>query len=108
VLLGMLVIHDRADAVRIADELLNRRLIAGYNLIAMDSAFWWKGETLRHPETLILLKSRKEEFEVVESAVKELSGYEVPELFAVEPTQVGEALRTWVRAEASTSQTSAT
>jgi periplasmic divalent cation tolerance protein len=93
------VIHDRHDAERIASDLLRSKLVAGYNLLQVDSAFWWKAEVLSQPETLVLLRSRSDLYDAIESRVSELSGYSVPEIFAVEPMRLNAAYSSWVDGE---------
>jgi periplasmic divalent cation tolerance protein len=93
------VIHDRADAERIAQDLLQSRLVAGYNLLGVESAFWWKGETLAHPETFILLRTTQELYDKLEARIAELSGYSVPEIFAVQPSRINAAYASWVSQE---------
>lgn len=94
------IIHSRADAERIAGGLLQRRLVAGYNLLGVDSAFWWKGEVLKGSETLVLAKGVAGSFDRVAEYIKAESGYEIPELLSVRPEQVLDAYRRWVSAEA--------
>jgi periplasmic divalent cation tolerance protein len=94
-----LVIHDKKDAITIADSLLERRLIAGYNLLGVESAFWWKGEVLREPEAVLLLKTRRNNFAAIEEYVKKATGAEVPDILALTPEQVGAAHAAWVQTE---------
>jgi periplasmic divalent cation tolerance protein len=96
----IVVIHDRADAERIACDLLNVRLVAGYNLLDVQSAFWWKSEILGHAETFVLLRTVEGNFDRIEARVTELSGYQVPEIFAIRPDRIGNAYADWVRTEA--------
>lgn len=98
-ILIFLVIHAKEDAVNIAESLLTERLIAGYNLVAVESGFWWKSGILREPEIVLLLKTRSENFAAVEEHVKATTGAEVPEILALTPAQVGSAYETWVRGE---------
>lgn len=95
-ILVMTTLHEKEDAVRIGLGLLKDRLIACYNLFPVDSAFWWKGEIENYNETLMLLKTRKENFEKIEKYIKEHSGYEVPEIIALEPQNISKSYLKWV------------
>lgn len=99
-ILVIATIHQRSDAERIGQELLAARKIAGYNLISADSAFWWKGDMLAHPETIMLLRAPDGGYEAVEASVIEMSGYDVPDIFAVQPDTVNELFNHWVNSEA--------
>lgn len=94
-------LHKKADAVRIGKGLLDARLIACYNLWPIESSYWWKGEVLAEPETMMLLKTTKAKFDAVADYIKVQSGYEVPDIFALTPGQVIPAFDQWVTAETS-------
>ena len=83
-------------AVKIGKGLLQSRLIACYNLSPVESAYWWKGEILEENETLMLLKTRAENFEKVSEYIKKHSGYEVPEVVAIAPEKVNLPYLKWI------------
>ncbi|MFB8276959.1 divalent cation tolerance protein CutA [Nocardia colli] len=99
-MLVIATIHQRSDAERIGRELLTARKIAGYNLISTDSAFWWEGDILAQPETIMLLRVPDHGYATVEATVIELSGYDVPDIFSVQPNIVNELFNRWVNSEA--------
>lgn len=99
-----LVLHERETAVELGRRLLEERLIAGYNLMPVESAFWWKGSILEGRETLMLLKTLTEHTEAINARVTELTGAEVPDGFAVCPTGMSAPFEQWVNQEARSSQ----
>lgn len=94
-------LHKKADAVRIGKGLLGQKLIACYNLWSIESSYWWKGEILSEPETMMLLKTQESHFETISAYIKEQSGYEVPDIFSLKPGQSHPAFDNWVQDETS-------
>jgi len=75
---------DREEAVKIARQLLNDRLIACANIIGpVSSLFWWKGKVEKAKEFLVFMKSRRNLFEKLSARIKEMHSYEVPEIIAL-------------------------
>ena len=75
---------DKAEAEKIAQALLQEKLIACANVISpVKSCFHWLGKIDAAEECLIMMKSRASLFLEIESRVKALHSYEVPEVLAV-------------------------
>lgn len=80
---------DRAAAVRLAQELVARRLAACVNVLAeCTSVYRWKGGIENTTEVPVLIKTRAGRYAEVEAAIRELHPYELPEIIAV-PVQHG-------------------
>ena len=94
--------HKKETALKIGKSLLKDRLIACYNLLPVDSAYWWKGEIVGGKEILMILKTRKENFNQVESQIKKHSEYETPEVLVVTPNQVNKSYLDWIHSETKT------
>ena len=94
-------LHKKEDAIRIGKGLLEKRLIACYNLWAIESAYWWKGKLEEEPETMMLLKTQPKRFDEISSYIKDQSGYEVPDIFSLSPDQTNPAFDRWVTDETS-------
>jgi len=92
-------VHKKNDAIKIGKGLLNKRFIVCYNLIPVESAYWWKGKILEENESLLLMKTRDGNFEKVEKYIKDNSGYDIPEIISVKPEQVNDSYLSWVNAE---------
>lgn len=76
--------RDRAEAVRISEVLLEKKLIACANIVgAVASCFLWQGRIDRVEECLIVMKSRRDLFAQLVVVVKGLHSYEVPEVLAL-------------------------
>ncbi|MFP4524482.1 MAG: divalent-cation tolerance protein CutA [Candidatus Woesearchaeota archaeon] len=69
---------DQETAKRIAQQLLDRKLIACANLLQSTSIYTWQGEAKEEAETIALLKTSDETAEKAIDAVKELHPYDTP------------------------------
>ena len=87
------------DARRLADGLLDQRLAACVQILAIQSAYRWKGAIQREPEQLLLIKTRAALGPEVEAHLRAHHPYEVPEIVFV-PIAAGspDYLR-WLAAE---------
>ena len=92
-------LHKKESALKIGKGLLKERIIACFSLCPVESSYWWKGKILDEKETFMILKTRKENFKKIENYIKKHSGYEIPEVVAVEPKQVNTPYLNWVREE---------
>jgi periplasmic divalent cation tolerance protein len=95
---------DRDAALKLAQDLIARRLAACVNVFApCTSVYRWKGETETAPEVPMLIKTRAERYAEVEAAIRALHPYELPEIIAVPAVRgLGEYLQ-WVSDETSIS-----
>ncbi len=76
------------EAARIARRLLDRRLAACVQEVEIKSRYWWQGRKTEEPERLLLVKTRRELYPQVESAILEAHRYEVPEVLCI-PVEAG-------------------
>jgi periplasmic divalent cation tolerance protein len=75
---------SKQEAEKIAQHLLNDRLIACANIIGpVTSFFHWSGKDERAEEYLVLMKSRSDLFDRLTEVVKIVHSYEVPEILAL-------------------------
>lgn len=71
-------------AQRIAQDLVKNRLAACVQITGpISSIYEWKGKIENTEEYLCMIKTRKEFFQQVESYIKSLHTYEVPEIVAI-------------------------
>ncbi|MGM0594842.1 MAG: divalent-cation tolerance protein CutA [Pseudomonadota bacterium] len=75
---------DMAVAGQIADTLVAERLAACVNILpGAVSVYEWQGRVERDQELILLIKSRSDQLEELESRLLALHPYELPELIAV-------------------------
>jgi periplasmic divalent cation tolerance protein len=73
-----------SEAGKIATALVERRLAACVNIIPkIKSVYRWQGGVESAEEFLLVIKTLKAQEEQVQSAVRELHSYELPECIAI-------------------------
>lgn len=92
-------LHKKQDAHKIGKGLLKERIIVCYNLYPIESAYWWKGKILDETETLMIMKTKKNNFKKAEEYIKDHSGYEVPEVIALDVAKVNTPYLNWLNSE---------
>jgi len=76
----------RTEAKNIAKKLIDKKLAACIQLSEIESVYVWKEEFCCDIETLLSIKTRKENFEKLKSEIKELHSYDVPEIIEIDIT----------------------
>ncbi len=100
VLVILVTVANRKEAVRIGHEMVRRKLAACANVIpGIQSIYRWKGKVAKAQEVLLILKSTKPRYRALEKAIKTMHVYEVPEIIALPVTEGLEAYVGWVRSE---------
>ena len=91
---------DREAALKLAQELVAKRLAACVNVLAeCTSVYRWKGEVERAAEVPVLIKTRAGRYEEVEAAIRRLHPYELPEIVAIPVGRGLDEYLEWVGAE---------
>jgi periplasmic divalent cation tolerance protein len=95
----LVTVGSRAEGETIARRLVDERLAACVNVVGpMRSIYTWQGRTADEEEYLLVIKSRREIFAALETRVRALHSYEVPEVVAL-PVVAGSApYLEWLRA----------
>jgi periplasmic divalent cation tolerance protein len=71
---------DDAEAGKIAEVLLGRKLAACVQTLPIGSRYVWKGEMRADREVLLLIKCRRDRYADIERAILENHSYELPEI----------------------------
>jgi len=77
---------DEKEAKNIAKALVIEKLAACVQLHDVESIYAWQGDLCCDNETILNIKTRKENFEKVKSKIKELHSYDVPEIIQIDIT----------------------
>jgi periplasmic divalent cation tolerance protein len=73
-----------AEAQRIGRSVVEKRLAACANILAgVESIYRWKGKVERAREVLVMLKTTAARLKDLETEVKRMHSYEVPEFLAL-------------------------
>ncbi len=75
---------EGGSAERIAAALVDRGVAACVNIVnGVTSIYQWQGQRERSGESLLLIKTRRDCYAALESALCSLHPYEVPEIIAL-------------------------
>ncbi len=75
---------DEESALAIARHVVETRAAACVNVLpGLRSVYRWQGRVEEAHERLLLVKTRAERYAAVESAIRELHPYELPEILSV-------------------------
>jgi periplasmic divalent cation tolerance protein len=81
--------EKKEDAEKIAKAIVEKRLAGCIQIVGpITSTYWWKGDVETAEEWLLFIKSRKNLYDELERAIKEIHPYETPEIIAM-PIVVG-------------------
>ena len=88
-ILVLVTASDTQEAEVIAMKLIGAGLAPCVNILpACTSIYQWKGKVRTDAEVLMLIKSRKDLFEELQSLVKASHSYDVPEILAVDLVKI--------------------
>jgi periplasmic divalent cation tolerance protein len=95
---------DREAAMRLAHELVARKLAACVNVLAeCTSVYRWKNAVEDAREVPVLIKTRAARYAEIEAAIRGLHPYELPEIIAVPVVRGFEDYLRWIADETSIS-----
>jgi periplasmic divalent cation tolerance protein len=93
----MVTTANKEEAEKIAQCLLNEKLVACINIFGpVSSLFWWRGKIERAEEYILLMKSHLKLFEKLAERIKALHSYEVPEIIALPIVRGYKAYMEWL------------
>ena len=99
-ILVMTTMPDRASADALARALVEARLAACVNIGAsVDSLYHWRGQIETATEVPVLIKTRRERYQELESAIRARHPYELPEIIAVPISDGLPPYIQWITAE---------
>ncbi len=91
---------DEIKAQAIATYLIEQRLAACVNLVTgVKSTYRWDGEIRTDSEVLLVIKSQRDQVQSIKQVLVELSGYELPELIAMEIVDGSQHYLDWLTVE---------
>lgn len=88
--------ESKEDAVRVSRKLLEKQLIAGYSMWPVEAAFWWKGKIMDASECTVMMKSTVRWFDEIADFIRKESGYEIPDLFAIDSEKIEPDAQHWL------------
>lgn len=75
---------NETDANNVINTLLENKIIACAQVINIKSHYIWKDKVYHEPEILVLFKTQRKLYDLLESKIKEIHPYEIPEIIVVD------------------------
>lgn len=91
-------VDSKKAADNIAKHVVEKKVAACAQVIGpIDSTYWWKGKIESAQEWLCLMKTTKGKYAKLETAVRSIHPYEVPEIIATEIEIGGSDYLNWIK-----------
>ncbi len=74
---------NKKEAQKIAEHLLDKKLIACANMIKSDSLYLWQGKKEKGNEVILLAKTKKDLFDTVVTEVEKIHSYALPGILKI-------------------------
>ena len=87
---------NEADATKIINAVLEDKLVACAQVINIKSHYTWEGKVQHEPEVLVMFKTTGKLYDALESKIKELHPYEVPEIIAMDIKNGSASYLNWI------------
>lgn len=87
---------ERKQAVNIARESVDAKLVACVNIIKVRSIYTWKGKIEEVDEFLVLFKTTEKGADILKDYIKRNHVYEVPEIVEIDPKYVDPRYLSWL------------
>jgi len=85
------------EAESLAEKIVEAKLAACVQVLPeMKSFYFWKGAVQKEPEHLLLIKTLPEKYEALQSFILENHSYDVPEIVALQASEVSETYLDWL------------
>ena len=93
----MTAVDEEAAAEKLAQQLVDARLVACVQIQEVTSFYAWQGQSRRDKEYLLLIKSRQSLYTAIEAFIREHHSYQVPEILQVPVTAGSADYLAWMR-----------
>lgn len=90
---------NQKEADKIAEVLLQKRLVACVRQVPINSAYRWKGKMESSNEVLLMMESREDLFKKIESEILKLHSYDTFVLSATPTEKISKAAEAWLTKE---------
>lgn len=93
------VTHEsEAEALRVAQEMLQARLCACANIFPIRSLYWWQGVLESGQEWVSILKTRHSHWAALRAAIEQTHPYDTPCIMKIE-VSANEKYECWIEAQ---------
>jgi periplasmic divalent cation tolerance protein len=88
-----------AEAERMAQQLVERRLAACVQMKEITSVYRWEGEIQTEEEVRLTFKTTQGKIQALKRAVAEMHSYDEPEILVLPVAEASEGYAAWVEKE---------
>src|SRR4030042_3636524 len=96
-----IVWKNKAEAKKIGLFLIKKRLAVCCNIFPIDSIYWWRKKIVKSKETVLIVKTLKNDFKKIEKEAKKLHSYKAPCILEIPIKRVNLEYLNWLRQELS-------
>lgn len=90
--------NSKEEAEMISQTLVGKGLAGCVQILGpITSTYWWKGKFEKAEEWLCIIKSRKDLFKELESVIRAVHSYEVPEIVAIPVVKGSKNYLDWLK-----------
>ena len=93
-------VKSKEKADKIAETLLTERVAGCVQILGpIKSAYWWQGRIEHAREWICFIKTKASDYERIESSIKRMHDYDVPEIIALPILRGNPDYLDWIRRE---------
>ena len=100
----LVTVSSKDEASSIAHTLIEESLVACVNVMPINSVYRWRGEICQEEEWQLIIKTDLTLFERLESKIRELHSYDVPEIIAIPIIKGSQPYLDWIKENLITSK----
>lgn len=87
---------NEQEAIDMANLLLDKKLVACFQITKINSHYVWNGTRFHELEFLVFMKTKATLFEEIENVIKANHSYEVAELIATPICNISKEYANWI------------
>lgn len=87
---------NKEEASNIVKSLIENKLAACIQMSEIESFYMWEDEFCNDKEILLNIKTKKENFKKIQSKIKELHSYDVPEIISINIDNVSKEYKKFI------------
>ncbi len=99
-------VDSEEKANKIASKLLDDRIAGCVQVFGpISSRYWWKGKIEQATEWFCLIKAKRRDYDAIETSIKKIHPYDVPEILALPVLDGNPDYLKWIQSETRRSRT---
>jgi len=87
---------DKKTIIKIANQLVEKKLVACVNITKISSVYSWKGKIENQSEYLAFFKTTKTKLQPLKKELEKFHPYNVPEIVEINPISINKSYLKWL------------